>query len=332
MPPYLQRRGDGKSQNFYVRLIAPKALHPYLSPQERQYRESTGTADLLRAKLIGAELVAKKRREWDELLAAFVKTYVPTPATLNDLLIRQICGARLLSWFETDNTERLGEEGLDEEQLAVIESFCQLSDARMRSILAQGKASREWSRVLEDVREWCQVLGYDISHTDPLFVQLVREFAATERRAHNFIAARNAGENPSIDVTLPTAGVKLSEVAPQYQAYKSKSVAKKSVSKNMSVWQRLVVFLGDKSLDDVTTGDIFQFLEDRLFSKHEPWSQGYVDGHAQRALKEIFSYARTVGLMTAPNPVLGLEATPKLSKSEAELRKKRKRSTTPILP
>lgn len=322
MPPYLYRRDDNSSSNIYVRLTAPAPLHAYLCSKERHFRQSTGTADMSRARVIGAEVVARKRREWDQLLASLKPNFEATHTTLTELLIQQVCGARLLSWVETDNAERLGDEGLDDEQLERIESFCKLSDVRMRSILSQGKASSEWAGVVEDVRDWCEVLGYDVHLTDPLFGKLMRAFAAVERRGQDFIAARNEGDEPSIEVTIPSAGVKLSEVAPQYEEYKRKSVDKKTVSKNMSIWSRVVVFLEDKTLDDVTTADIYRFLEDRLFTQDEPWSQGYVDGHGKRALKEIFAYARTLGLMKSPNPVLALETTPKLPKDEVERRKK----------
>lgn len=76
---------------------------------------STGTADLARARVIGVEIVANKRREWDELLASLSTDYRAIPETLSELLIQQIRGARLLSWVETDNLERLGDEGLDKE-------------------------------------------------------------------------------------------------------------------------------------------------------------------------------------------------------------------------
>lgn len=69
-PPYLYRRGDDKSSSIYFRLTAPKTLHEYLKPNERQFRVSPGTADLARARVIWAEIVARKRREWDELLAS----------------------------------------------------------------------------------------------------------------------------------------------------------------------------------------------------------------------------------------------------------------------
>lgn len=151
-----------------------------------------------------------------------------------------------------------------------------------------------------------------------MFVKLVRAFAAVERHGQNFITARNEGEDPTIDVTIPAAGTRLSEIAPRYEEVKRKSVEKKTVSKNVSIWARLVTFLEDKTLDEVSSADIFNFLQDRLYTKDEPWSQGYVDGHGKRALKEIFAFARTLGLMNAPNPVSALETTPKLSKDEVE--------------
>lgn len=327
VPAHLYRRGDAKSANFYVRLIAPQALHAFLSPKEQQYRQSTGTADLAKARVVGAEMVARKLREWDQILASMQTRSSSVPVSLSEPLIQQICGARLQSWVETDNDERLGDEGLDNETLSRIEAFCVLSDQRMRSVLAQAKGSPNWTEVVSEVVEWCQVLGFDVDSKDPMFITLVRAFAKTERTAQKFIAARNEGDEPA-DVSIqPTSGARLSEVAPMYAKAKAKSVSAKSVSKNISIWSRLVDFLGDVCLDEVRTSDIYRFLEDRLFTQDEPWSQGYVDGHGKRALREIFSFARTLDLMKTPNPVLDLESTPKLPK---ELQKSRKQPRYPF--
>lgn len=322
MPPHLYRRDDDKSANYYVRLIAPKALHPLLSPRERQYRQSTGTADLGKARVIGAEMIARKRREWDELLA-LQQAHKPTRAvSLTEQLIQQIAGARLVSWIETDNFERLGDEGLDDAHLNAIEEFCALSDQKMRGVLAQGRGSPHWAHAVADILEWCEDLGYEVSKTDALFPQLVRAYAKSERDAQRFISGRNQGEEPAVELILPKAGTRLSEVAPLYEAQKAKSVSKKSVSKNVSIWSRLVRFLDDTFIDEVRSADIYRFLEDRLFSDKEPWSQAYVDGHGKRALREVFAFARTMGLMTAQNPVADLETTPKLPKNQQKTRSK----------
>ena len=73
MPKYLRARDDGRSKNYYVRLTAPTAIQPFLDKKDHTFRCSTGTADLRRVKVIGAEIVAKKRREWHDLHELAVK-------------------------------------------------------------------------------------------------------------------------------------------------------------------------------------------------------------------------------------------------------------------
>ena len=67
MPENFYRPDHGRSLNWYVRLVPPSALKG--RPGVKEFRKSTGTADLRRAKTIGALLIAEKRAEWDRLLA-----------------------------------------------------------------------------------------------------------------------------------------------------------------------------------------------------------------------------------------------------------------------
>ena len=73
LPKYLYRRDDGRSENYYVRLTAPTSVQPFLAKKEHSFRCSTGTADLRVAKVIGAEIVAKKRREWHTMCELLVE-------------------------------------------------------------------------------------------------------------------------------------------------------------------------------------------------------------------------------------------------------------------
>lgn len=222
VPKYLHRRDDGRSSNYYVRLTAPTAIQHLLSKKDYSFRCSTGTADLRHAKAIGAEIVAKKRREWHDLheLAARREVSVSTPLTKS--LVQQICGARLNSWLHTDNQERYGNVGLDDELLREIETFCRLTDAGMRSVLAQGRSSSRWADVVEVVDDWARTLGYKLETTDPLFSELIRAFAQSEKSAHEFISARNNGEQPPELGLVSRTGTSLSAMNDEFIAYKSK--------------------------------------------------------------------------------------------------------------
>lgn len=313
LPKYLERRKDGRSSNYYVRLTAPTAIRPLLSKDDYVYRRSTGTADLRRAKVIAADLVAQKLREWHALREAMHSSHPTVLTPLTGQLIQQIAGARLQSWIATDNRERLSDAGLDDDSLAEIESFCMYSDTVMRGILAQGQASKNWDSVVEDILDWCITLGYEIDIRDSQFPLLVRAYALAERNAQKFIAARNQGDEPNIEEIAPRVGTKLSAMTELYIDKRKTNVGHKTISKNISIWRRFIEFRNDVFLDEVTSGDIYRFFEARLHTDDRPWSQGYVDGHAKRALTEMFGLARTLNHMTAPNPVSGLETLPKVS-------------------
>ena len=56
MPKYLTRRSDGRSQNYYVRLIPPTEIHHLLPRSELDKRLSTGTPDKQKAKAVAAKI------------------------------------------------------------------------------------------------------------------------------------------------------------------------------------------------------------------------------------------------------------------------------------
>ena len=320
LPKHLEKRADGRSPNYYVRLVAPRAIQPFLSKKDIEFRVSTGTANLREAKVIAADLVARKTREWDAHYKAMQPNQRPRHTPLTESLIKQIAGARMQSWLATDYRERVTDGGVDNETLAEMDAFCARSETAMRSILAQGARSDNWPSVVEDILDWCETLEYSIDVTDSQFPLLVRAYANAERDAQKYVYARNMGEEPQIKDVELLVGTTLSAMTAQYSNHKSKNVGQKTLSKNISIWERLVKFRGDAFLDDVTSGDIYRFFEDRLYSADKPWSQGYVDGHAKRALTEIFKLARTLNLMTGVNPASALEMVPKLSDKERKSR------------
>jgi len=158
--------------------------------------------------------------------------------------------------------------------------------------------------------------------TDPNFPFLMRAYAEAERRAQQFISSRNRGEDPPQDNLVPKNGTRLSAMNDEFIRYKSPLVGPKPVSMAISIWNRFIAFNGDTLLDEVTSNDIYRFFEAQLFTAEKKWSQVYVDGHAKRALKEIFALARTKSLMTSDNPVAKVEMMPRLSENERKQRLK----------
>ncbi|WP_148662174.1 DUF6538 domain-containing protein [Paraburkholderia phytofirmans] len=310
---------SGRSKNWYVRITVPVAIQSLIGKKE--VRRTTGTADRTRARAEAARIEAELRAQWQPLLDD--ARYANTDAhdtILSPALIQQICGAWLASWEFTDRFERT-EWGLDDEELAAVEEFCRYSDAAMRSVLAQGKAGKSWPDVVETVTEFAGDMGYLVHPTDPLFPDLVRSFAKAEKTAQEIIALRNRGDDLAFPVTEPRGSV-LSEMVAAYEEHRAGAVTPKTISKNVSIWRRFVAFSGDVALDSITHADIYNFLSARLKDPDDGWSQGYVDGHAKRALRDMFALARTQGRMSAPNPVNGVETTPTLSRKEQEARKR----------
>lgn len=320
MPTGLYKRQDGRSQNWYVRIVAPVEIHPLLEPSEREIRQSTGTPDRGKAQAIKARIEATHRQKWESLRACVRQPSQETVEStqLSESLISQICGARQQSWIFTDDFERV-EHGLDDEAFEEIEAFCKISDGTMRGILAKGKNSSDWPHVVSQVLDWCQDLGYQIDPTDALFPQLVRRFAATEKKSSEVIALRNAGEDASFPEQQAPKHL-LSDMAPVYEKV-LQSGGRKTMTTNLSIWKRLTDFCKNKALDEVTTRDIYAFLDERLHAEVDRWGWEYTN-KAKNILQTVFGLARTQNLMTASNPVRELETMPKITAAENKKRKK----------
>lgn len=320
---YLYLRTDGRSQNWHVRLVAPTEIHHLLVPAKREIRRSTGTPDRKKAQSIGARIIAEYREQWQGLRAELCEPAhedALKAVGLTSSLIDQIGGARLGSWAFTDDAARIDYEGLDDDELAELEAFCEMTDAAMRSVLSQGRRSSTWQSTVQTVLEWCEDLGYRVEVTDPLFPKLVRRFADAEKTSASLIRQRNAGEAvdfPSQEAELP----RLSSMVDLYEKHKGGNVVRKVLTTNVSIWQRFVAFCGDIPLDSASSGHVYRFLESRLKTEDEPWSQGYATGRAKNTLKEFFGLARTMSLMSSANPVSGLETHPRLTAEQVEERK-----------
>jgi len=329
---------SGRSRNWYVDVHVPVTQQKLV--RAKRVRRSTGTADRALALVNAAGIEAGLRAEWLDMaekharqaeeqakqaeeqaqLRASSYDSPGKPAVLTPPLIRRICALRLADWSGTD-AERFVKPGLSREQTAEARRHARRTDWMTRTVLSRGPSALAWSTIKESALEYAEDVGYLIAPDDPLVHELVREFAHTEQTAQEVIAQRNKGKHAEFpQPDLP--GATLSELIPAYEAHRAGVVDPKSISKSVSIWQRLIAFMGDVPLDGVSSGDLYRFLEARLHASQEAWSQSYVDGHAKRALREMFALARTQGRMRGENPVERLETTPKLPKKEQQRRLK----------
>src|SRR5690606_14156541 len=103
-------------------------------------------------------------------------------------------------------------------------------------------------------------------------------------------------------------GHKLSEVTLPFEKYKGTNAGKKHLGTTLNAWKLLIEYCGDIALNSMTPAHIYDFMLDRMHAVHKPWSEQRAKSFGKRALREIFGFARTTGLMTAANPVDALEA------------------------
>ncbi|WP_334154651.1 DUF6538 domain-containing protein [Tepidimonas sp.] len=319
VPENFYRPDHGRTLNWYVRLVPPSALKGL--PGVREFRKSTGTADLRRAKAIGARLIAEKRAEWDQLLAG-VRGNQSAPRILSQDLIQHICARRLYHWMQLDDEARFEGEGYDDATSAALVQLCEVTDQSMRSVVQRGKASPEWSSVLDVIDFWCVQVDCPVERTDPLYPQLVRAFAEVEREAAARLLRRSQGE-PAATPSKPQApGATLSAMTEPYRAFKQVTAGTKHLGTSLNIWARLIEHMGDVPLASVKGADLFEFLEARMRAPEKPWSMTYAHGLVKRTLREVFGLARTRSLLDGPNPVDAMEVMPMLTASEERERKK----------
>ncbi|MBC8738985.1 hypothetical protein F6X40_19705 [Paraburkholderia sp. UCT31] len=256
------------------------------------------------------------------------------PTALSRSVIQRICAMRHADWEHTHRTDRAiktGDEKKDrlaaKELAREAKSFSRRITRMAQTVIARGQAARAWARLEEQARDYAEDVGYLVAPDDPLLPDLVLAFAETELAAQRTISKILSGQAAQFEVP-EASGALLSAVIPEYEAHKRGSIEKKSISKSVSVWKRLIAFAGDVPVGDVTAHDIYRFLEDRLHAKVKPWSQSYANGFVRQALREFFALARTQGHMHADNPMNHLETTPKISKEEEKARMKPRKPFT----
>jgi hypothetical protein len=318
VPENFYRPKHGRSQNLYVRLVPPTVLQGL--PGVCEYRKSTGTADLRRAKAVGAQLIAAKRAEWDQLLSAVESA--PGTRILSADLIENICARRLYDWMRMDDSARFAGQGYDDTARSALTQLCDVTDQSIRSVLARGKASPAWDVTLDVIDAWCAQIDTPVGRSDPLYPQLVRKFAEVELEAANRLLHRNEGK-PSETPTKPAAaGATLSAMIEPYREYKRPNSGVKHLGTSANVWSLLIAHMGDVPLSGVKGADIYDFIESRMHSPDKPWSMQYAHGLVKRTLREVFGLARTRGLLAGSNPVDDLDVMPKLTAKEERARQR----------
>lgn len=343
-----------RSRNWYVDISVPTSLQDVAGTDRT--RRSTGTPDRVKALAEGARIEAQLRAEWLAKQAAveaarnapqaparsalpegslFIELPSPEeydspgkPTALSPSLIQRICAMRMADWEKTLHEDRnfnTGDRAKDRIAAKALardmKAFGRRMDRMTRTVIARGTVARAWASLEEQARDYAEDVAYLVAPDDPLLPDFVLAFAETERAAQAVISSVLNGQGAQFEVP-DASGALLSALIPAYEAHKRGSVDARSVSKTVSVWNRLIAFVGDVPLDDVSAHDIYRFFEDRLRTQHRPWSQSYVDGFARQALREMFALARTQGHMHADNPVNRLETTPKISKREQKEREK----------
>jgi integrase len=332
MPQYLYRPSHGHSQNVYVRLGIPIDIQRLTrSPKpKKEFRKSTGTADLKRAKTVGAQLIAEKRKEWSDLLAKQGHTSGVKESVLTQSLVDHVCAKRLYQWMHLDDLARVYGEGMTEENIRNMTKMCAVTDQVMRSVLTRGKQSKEWQETIELLDLWCNQIEFKFSHADPLYPRLVREFAKVDIEGQGRVMKRNRGE-PAETPPMPLENVAtLSTMTELYRAHKQQDAGPKHVGTTVNVWKLLIANCGDIPLDQITSNDLFDFIEARMHADHKPWSMDYAQGVVKGTLREVFALARTKNLMTGKNPVSDLDVMPRLTRDEEAAHKKPRHPLTSL--
>ncbi len=342
LPTYFERRKD-KGSNIYVRLIAPRDVAPFLAPKDREVKLSTYTADVKLAVLRGMPLVQSTLAKWDKVRQQHRQPSGPKvvpgyligdPAApdkitlvataLTPQLINNVVAARMHAWVRLDDRERAD---LTDEEFDDAVKFSEMSLPQLRQFIGRGAQKDRNPELVEQILDTGEVLGIQLDVADPLFPQLVREFALGEVKVHDLLNQRNNGEWPDVSKVLPKAGTHLSAMTEEYRTYKLKMAGAHHVGTGVSVWKRLIEFKGDVFLSEVSSRDIYDLMEHQLNVTKE-WGPEYLS-RVKGYLGDIFSLAITRSYFDGPNPLSTLEQTPQLSKGE---RKKRKKPRYPLSP
>lgn len=339
LPTYFERRENGI---IYVRLEMPGALKKITPKHEHRVRLSMDTYDAEQALIRGTPLIHSIKAKWAALRKKHAKLLLDVsrpkarswsapnivdvkgstePAVLTQDLIDELIASRIRTWVFTDDFERY-QYGLDDDEFKEQEEFCAMSDAQMRSVIGRGRHAGDYANVVELVLEWCDNQDVVVSTEDPLFIQLVRQFAQTETQMHEFYSRRNRGDSPEPPVVKVRGGERLSVMDEHYREHKAGAVGEHHLGTVLNTWALFRDFKGDVFLDEVTSADIYEFVKFHMSAEGKKWSQSYATSKVPYYLREIFGLARTLKFMSVDNPAVNLEAMPVLSKGEQKSRQK----------
>lgn len=318
MPEHFFRPTNGRTANWYIRLVPPKHVREAIAV--REVRRSTGTADRRKAKVVGARLIAEQLVAWESAVAKAKGQGLPVQP-LTQELVDYICSVNLHAWFAHDDSQRFMLGGYSDADLGTVSKLIAGTEADIRRALAHGQSVPEWEQLVQVMEFFAGELSVRFSRDDPLFPLLAREFWRTNLEALQSLKRRNRGE-PIATPKLPSEAPKtLSAMSSIYEAYKSQSAGPKHTSTTLSIWRRLIDHLGDVTLDSVRPGDLYQFLEAGMHANANAWSMDYAHGVVRRTLAEAFDLARSRGLMLAENPADALRVLPRLSAAEERQRR-----------
>ena len=315
LPQYFYIPVNATTRNYYICLTPPKALHHVIGKQK--YRQSTGTADLRRAKPIGARLIAEKLAEWEQLLATS-SPLLPAAKALTRKSMEYICAQRLYHWMHMDDLGRYQGKGYDDEVLAAMQKFWDITDKAMRSVIARAKMSPNWESALEVLDFWCNQIKISVSRSDPLYANLVQDFARVELEGVKLVQSRNRGDAVATPKPPTALGSEMSAMTEAYREHLQASRKGKSVTTAVGLWTRFVDYLGDIPIESIQPEDIYNFLKHGLLDPDTLWSMKYTHGVVRRTIRSVFSLAITTGLRRGANPVDSVTELYKIS-AEDEL-------------
>jgi len=322
LPQYFYIPANATTRNYYVCLTPPKALHHVVGKDK--YRKSTGTADLRKAKPIGARLIAEKLAEWEHLLAT-TNPARPAAKALTSRVVKDICAQRLYHWMHMDDLGRYEGAGYDDTVLAGLQGLWDSTDRTMRSVIARAKLSPEWERALEVLDQWCSQIDVSVSRSDPLYTGLVQDFARVELEGVKWVQSRNRGDAVATPPQPAAIGSEMSAMTEVYKEHLQASRAGKSVTTSVGLWVRFVNYLGDIPIEDVQSEDIFNFLKHGLQDPDTLWSMRYTHGVVRRTIKAVFSLAITMGRRRGTNPVDSVTVMHKIPDADEQERLKPRR-------
>lgn len=210
----LYKRPDGRSENWYVRLIIPTLLQKVFGSD--RFIASTKSSDKTLARARAAEIVAVwERKLYHQAMtlrdSGRFEEREPRPAVISQDLIELLCTSRIGSHMQTDDAERV--VGLTEKQSLEIDDsvLARLADATAVAIRGKG-ATKEYARLHEDAEDWAHQLVYDFDDSDPLLPEYVVAFAKAQKQALDLIARRQKGDDARTpDDTLGKSLVELAD-------------------------------------------------------------------------------------------------------------------------